>query len=338
MLTLLGSISCGAQNGDAADSGSSAPSDAAPAIDSEVPVNAQRHTFAIDSFEVPANAELYKCQDFPNPFGKDIAIVKTESTMSPGAHHMFSFQIPATEAAFAPDAGLYAAEVPPVAPDGAIAQTFAPDGGKTPLFDCPAGGLEFHPYFQNSQWAHDSMTYPEGVGRSLKSTEAIRLNVHYLNVTASPIRVSAEATVTYVDPKAVKQLAAWMFLYSGSLEVPTGESTQAFAYKLPATLNLLEVNGHMHSRGMHFEAHVAAGATGKVRPLYSSDTWNEPVSLNFAPPFEIKSGDTLGYSCTYDNDTGSVLSYGESAVTNEMCNFIGVFYPSTNGTGLLEGL
>jgi hypothetical protein len=274
----------------------------------------QQHTFTMASFQVPANSELWECQDIPNPFGEDIAIVETESTMSPGAHHMFAFQIPSSDA------------------------TFAPDGGASQPSDCPQEGFEFHPYFHLTQVAHDSLRYPEGVGRSLKASEAIRLNVHYLNTGGAPAQVGAQVTVSYVKASAVKQLAAGIFVYGGSLQVPNGVSTQAFSYALPVDMKFLQFTGHMHSRGTSFEAHATNKATGDVRPLYSSGTWNEPAQLDLAPPFEMKAGDALGYSCSYDNRTGMPLAYGNSAATNEMCNFFGVFYPAANGDNLTGAL
>jgi hypothetical protein len=342
-LLVLALAACSAHGGEKATAGSPNPraSDASAlnagsSPDTGLPANAKQYTFSIDAFDVPAGAELYECQDVPNPFDKDIAIIKTDSTMSTGAHHMFAFQIPVAEAAFTPDAGLYAAEFPSVPPaEGGVVQTFMPDGGKTPLFDCPAGGLEFHSFFIFVQRAQDSETYPEGIGRSLNASEAIRLNVHYLNTSAAPIHVSAEVTVTYVDATAVKQIAAGIFGLASSLQVPTGISTQTFAYELPADMNFLQFMGHMHKRGTYFEARAIDGATGDVRPMYTSNTWNEPPSQNYAPAFEMKSGDTLWYSCTFDNQTGGVLTFGESASTNEMCNFFGVFYPATNGSSVL---
>lgn len=75
-----------------------------------------------------------------------------------------------------------------------------------------------------------------------------------------------------------------------------------------------------------------------ARKLYSTDTWNEPVSPDLAPAFEVHAGDSIRYSCTFDNQTGAALSYGQSAATNEMCNIFGVFYPSSDGSGTLAGL
>jgi hypothetical protein len=334
---LLAPAACSASNGDRGDAGSPGPAEAGASVDAAATAGPQQYTFVMDSFDVPADTELYECQDVPNPFGKDIAIVHTESTMSLGAHHMFAFQIPAGQAAFAPDGGIPPVQMPDDASPAAVS-TYVPDGGKTPLFDCPAGGLEFHPYFHLTQKAHDVTTYPAGVGRSLKATEAIRLNVHYLNASAASVRVNAEITVTYEKAHAVKQLAAGIFVYANSLQVPTGASTQSFSYPVTADLKFLQVTGHMHRRGLHYEAHATSATTGAVRPLYSSDTWDEPVALELAQPFPVSKGDTIDYSCTYENDTGATLTYGESAATNEMCNFFGVFYPAVDGTGLLGAL
>jgi hypothetical protein len=308
--------------------------DAAPAAPST-----PQQVFAMDPFDIPAGSEAYKCQDLPNPIDHDVAIIKTESTVTLGSHHMFAFRIPASSA------------------------SLAPEGTKGDIVDCPAGGLEFHPYFHLTQRAHDITTYPPGVGRVLNASDIIRMNIHFLNPTGSPITASGQVTVSNVDQSAVSQLAAEIFIYSNSLHVPVGTSTQTFSYPFATDINFLQVTGHMHSRGTYLEAAVvAAGDAGKTsdagdageggyvetaedsedagaRKLYSTSTWNEPVSLDLAPPFEVHAGDSIRYSCTFDNETGGTLIYGQSAATNEMCNIFGVYYPSADGGGgTLAGL
>jgi Copper type II ascorbate-dependent monooxygenase, C-terminal domain len=324
----------------ACTSGSDSPGSDAAKPDlppSAASANPQQYTLRMDSFEVAGGAEYYKCQDIPNPFGGDIAIIKTESTVSRGAHHMYAFQIPAEQAAFAPDAGLFAAEA--FAPDASVstATPFVANGAKTPIFDCPAGGLEFHPYIHLTQRAHDVMVYPAGVGRSFKASEAIRFMVHYLNTSDAPIQVGAEITVSYVQPSAAQQVAAGVFVFAGSIEVPPGASTQSFSFPVPEDMTFLQVTGHMHRRGRHYEARVTNTA-GETRPLYASDTWDEPTTLNLTPPFVMKQGDTIDYSCSFENDSEMTLGYGESASKNEMCNLFGVFYPAPDGNGVLGSL
>jgi hypothetical protein len=61
-------------------------------------------------FTVPAGGEVYKCQDFANPFGGQPVDIKTyELTMNAGSHHMILFY-----------------------------SSGAKDG---PVIDCPQGGL-----------------------------------------------------------------------------------------------------------------------------------------------------------------------------------------------------
>jgi hypothetical protein len=69
--------------------------------------------------------------------------------------------------------------------------------------------------------------------------------------------------------------------------------------------------------------------------MYTSDTWNEPATENFAPAFSVKSGEKIDYSCLFQNDTPTTLTYGESAERNEMCNIFGVYYPAPSGNGIL---
>jgi hypothetical protein len=175
------------------------------------------------------------------------------------------------------------------------------------------------------------------VGRSFKSSEAVRLQVHFLNTTEAPMKVSAGVTVTYVAPEQVAQLAAGIFVYSASLQVPPGASTQSFSYKLLQDMNFLQVTGHMHHRGQRYRAQ-ANFANGETKPFYASDTWDEPATLNFAQPFAFKTGDTIDYACDFLNETAKPLVYGESAATNEMCNMFGVFYPAVDGQGVIGTL
>ncbi len=46
----------------------------------------------MDSFVVPAGGEVYKCQNFANPFGgANAEVTKFESHMTPGSHHLLLF-------------------------------------------------------------------------------------------------------------------------------------------------------------------------------------------------------------------------------------------------------
>ena len=61
--------------------------------------SAQSYEISMDPIEVPPGSELYKCQDFVNPFGKDVAIIASKSVMSPGSHHFAAFRMEILETA-----------------------------------------------------------------------------------------------------------------------------------------------------------------------------------------------------------------------------------------------
>src|SRR4029078_11223499 len=49
-------------------------------------------------FTVQPGEEVFKCQNFRNPRGKDIASLRSEATMSEGSQHLFLFRDPAVTA------------------------------------------------------------------------------------------------------------------------------------------------------------------------------------------------------------------------------------------------
>src|SRR5262245_14890758 len=48
-------------------------------------------TLKMTPFTVPSGGEVYKCQNFANPFGAEAEVSAFESHMTPGSHHMLLF-------------------------------------------------------------------------------------------------------------------------------------------------------------------------------------------------------------------------------------------------------
>jgi hypothetical protein len=240
---------------------------------------------------VPAGGEVYKCQNFQNTIGSDVAIVESDSFMSPGSHHMFVFHDPS----FDTDTGTMA--------------------------DC--SGTEFHDFLHSAQTPQQTVTYPATVGRKLASTEGLRILAHYLNSTSADLTAQVDVKFHYVPTSGVKYLASELFLNQALINVPTGMSTQSATYNTPWQANLLLSVSHMHKRGTNFLATTSTGVT-----LYQGKTWDEPQTNNYDPPLAIPSGTTITWACSYDNETGQALTFGESAATNEMCIFVGTYYSS----------
>jgi hypothetical protein len=252
-------------------------------------------------FDVAPGAEEYKCQNFQNRAGQDIAIVKSQSFMSAGSHHMFVFD----DASFNTDTNAVA--------------------------DC--SGSEFHDFLLLSQQPQEVETYPAGVGRSLTQSTGLRVILHYLNNTSSTITAQVNAKFDWVQPSAVTYLAAQMELNQGILTVPEGVSTQSHSYTVPYDIDIMYAISHMHKRGTHFHA-----ATNTNQVIYDGTVWDEPQPTLYNPPLLVQGNSTITWSCDYDNQTGMTLTFGESAATNEMCILFTIFYPTATGANQGKGL
>jgi len=269
------------------DSGTDAP---APAL------GKYAATLVTEPFVIPPGEEYFRCQNFSNPFGKNVAVLSTETFMTAGAHHLFVFQRADTT-------------------DGPLE---------------PCGGLEFGTYLHNSQQSQLKTTYPPGIGRIHFGEIGQRVQIHYFNSSPDPVKVEIAVTIRADDPEAVPTLASQLFINTIGIGVPafsTGHAQQKCS--MPKDINLYTAASHMHRHGTYFTARADDGQL-----LFETDEWEEPTPWKFDPPRRLRAGSQIQIDCDYRNDTASRLGFGESADTNEMCIFTGIYYPA----GLLEGI
>jgi hypothetical protein len=253
-------------------------------------------TLQLSPFTVPAGTEVYKCQDFANPFGGANAEVREfESHMTPGSHHLLLFF----------KAG---------ATNGALA-------------DC--SGLEIAPGPYGSQTPDDSVTYPDKVASLIDAKNGFRLQVHYVNATGAPLNVAVTVTMHLAAPGTVTDHAGVFFFNNVNLFIPsTGMPVTATkTCTIPSDVNVLVANSHMHQHATGFQA--LTGGTS----IFTTTDWNEPKPATFAPPLVLKAGSQVTFTCTYVNSTGQPIYFGEHALTDEMCIFTGQFYPATGVLG-----
>lgn len=252
----------------------------------------------IQTVDIPvaANSELVKCQNFKNPFGKDVAILESDSTMV-SSHHMFVFHDP----------------------------SFNSDTNS--VADC--SGIEFHDLLHMSQTPEGDIPYPSGVGRVLPGTDGLRILVHLLNPGTTALTAHVQVRFRVVAPSDVATHAVSLFFNNAILTVPTGVSTQSRTFSIPNDIKVMLAVSHMHSRATAFSATTNTGQT-----IYMGDNWNEPVPTRYNPAIDVARGSIVTWACTYNNKTGSTLTFGESANTNEMCILAGIAYPKTPGVEL----
>jgi hypothetical protein len=279
----------------ASDGAGSVVIDASPNADPDI---AYSVTLTMDTFTVQPGGEVYMCQDFANPFNGVQADIKTyELHMAQGSHHMFAF--------------------------------YEPNAANTSVTKCPQGGLQFQPFTFVAQSKDVVQTFPEGVGATIPPTTGFTLNVHYLNPQPTPITSQVVLTMYVAKPGVITQHAGVLFLNQGLLVVPPTDqpSTSTSTFTLPQDVNVLSSGSHMHQRATAFTATASTGET-----LFQTDQWAEPMPKPYAPPLMLTAGTTISWSCTYVNDTGATLTFGESAQTNVMCISISTIYPVADVT------
>ena len=289
--------------------GDAGGSDAQPAgnttITSTLP-DTSRYAYSVtlnmQSFTVNAGQEVYMCQDFANPFkGVQADIVSYELHMSQGSHHMFAFyKASATNAA---------------------------------LVTCPQGGLQFAPYTLTAGSPNAIETYPDGMGATIPATTGFTINAHFINSGTSALTANLSLTMYVAKPGQVTQHIGPVFLNQALLSVPaTGQpSTSTSSYALPQDVNFLLGASHMHQRATHFIS------TANGQTLYETTQWAEPPPKIYSPALHLGTGTTITWSCTYVNDTGSTLTFGESAATNVMCISEFIYYPVSDVTNPVIG-
>ncbi|HVU01325.1 MAG TPA: hypothetical protein VHE30_06220 [Polyangiaceae bacterium] len=256
----------------------------------------QEVTITSDTFQVAAGDEIYRAQNFANPIGHDVDVIESESFMTPGSHHMFAFHDP----------------------------SFNANGGVE-----TSSGIEFHAYIHTAQTPQQIIKYPDGIGRFLPAGDGIRLQVHYINTGQDTLTASVSLRIRYVDPSKVQYHAGEVFLNNVGINVPPGKSTATSTVQMPYAIKLLGAASHMHKRAILFDSKTNDG-----REIYTTTEWNEPTASSFWPGMDVPAGGSISWSCTWQNDTGQTLTFGESAASNEMCIFSGIYYPAPNGAGI----
>lgn len=287
-----GSNSSGGSSGGSGGSTSSSGGGSGSGGNPDAGVSDQSITLTMGPFTVPAGSEVFKCQTFANPFGgMDVDVKEYEEHMTQGSHHMFVF--------FSPGAT-----------DGALG-------------DCPNGGLEYHPYPFSAQSPDATLTYPPTVGSHIPASMGFMLNAHFLNVTASDLQATLHVTFHLAVPGAVTQYAGVVFMNNIGIAIPPTNApvTATKTVTMPQDMNVIESSSHMHQRATDFVA------TSGSQQLYTSPSWSNPVPDFYNPPLHLTSGSQVTWSCTYVNDTGQTLTFGESAQTNVMCIYTMQFYP-----------
>jgi hypothetical protein len=261
-------------------------------------------TFNMSPFTVQPGQEVYECQQFSNPFGQDVDLVKMDGTALPNARRVFLFNM-----------------------DPSTSRNTA-----APIGDCPGGGSEYHPFAYFSQGSTNGeyvATYPQtNMGYAVPKANGLMMFVDYVNTGASPVTPTVSITLTPAAPGAVTVHVGNILLNNSAFTDPPGTSniTKTFdpSTTLPSSYWLVSAWSFMTRYGTNFTA------SGGGSQFYSTPDWDQPPLDTFATTVPLMNSQTLSFTCTFSNPTGNVITAGTSVSTNAMCQFIGQYYSSAS--------
>jgi hypothetical protein len=254
---------------------------------------------------VPAGGEIFDCQYVQLP---DVPahMVAAQHDYTPGSHHMLLYT---------------------------TALTSIPPGGDQ-VTDCYEGTgnnimSNVNGVLYGGQTPTGTETLPPGVGLPTRAGEVLVFQVHYLNASASDLQAQVNVSLTLdPNPADIQQQAGNIFFYDPFIDVPAGATSKAqMRCSIPSDITLLYASSHYHSRGVGYDAYIdpaidQLGAT----PFYTSDSWSSPDNAQLT--MSIPGGSRIRFECDYDNSAGTQAYFsGQSAQTNEMCMFLGLYYP-----------
>ena len=190
--------------------------------------------------------------------------------------------------------------------------------------------LGFHPDGELlAGWAPGAMPtfMPAHVGVDLGGGDYI-LEVHYNN-TGAPTQDASGVTVCKAkQPRPETATVSWLGTEAIILP-PMAKGLQVPSNCKPnitdRPIHIIRSWPHMHRLGRHMKADIHR-ADGTVDPLFNVD-FDFNSQWGYDTPAVLNAGDWVQTTCTFDNDTPNVVTFGEQT-SNEMCYNFTYAYPA----------
>ncbi len=195
-----------------------------------------------------------------------------------------------------------------------------------------------------TQRADDRLTLPDGVAYTIEPNQMLRLELHYINVSAAPRMAEATTTFIPVPEDEVEFEADIMFMGDTNIAIPAGqEATLGPSFiRVPERfddVSYFAVTGHEHQWGTNVYVEVAADAGAPGVAVYDVENflWDEPETVIHDPPFTVPSGGGFRLTCSWNNQSDETVFFGTS-VDDEMCFFWAYYFPSQGPLVCANGL
>ena len=209
-----------------------------------------------------------------------------------------------------------------------------------------AQALKFKPIIDNAKVIHHYILYaadgsfvngwapgdqggtlPAGVGLQMPGGN-YRLEVHYNNQTGTT-QMDGSGVELCVAKTPRPNTAAVHWLGSLLILVPARGRQDVTSTCVPSVsagpVHLISVSPHMHKTGVHAKM-VINRANGETVVVHDAAfDFNDQRKYD-VPDVLVNAGDTITTTCTFENDTNSLITFGQNT-EDEMCFFFTTAWP-----------
>jgi hypothetical protein len=202
--------------------------------------------------------------------------------------------------------------------------TAGPDGEQ----NCGVGTLGMEMLYASGVGT-SPLDFPGGVGIKISAGQQIHLNLHLFN--AGDEALSGESAILVkAQPTPPPQLAEMVFAGKFLFAIPSNNQPYNVVggCTVPTAYSLFAVWPHMHQLARHQKVELVRGTSATVLHDLPFDFAEQTYNVK-SPLVEVEQGDQIRVTCTYVNNTGQTVRFGDSS-NEEMC-FAGLYrYPALN--------
>lgn len=202
-----------------------------------------------------------------------------------------------------------------------------PDGE----FDCNAG-TNADRMIYGSGVGTDPFKFPDGVGVHLPAGTQLLLNLHLFNTTETALNGISGTEIRVVPASEIQHEAEAVLMGpTFTLNIPPGTQTSSGSCTQNGDVTFISVGPHMHQLGTHMKVTAESSIDGTKVIHDAPYTFYEQNAYDLDPHIRMARGDKLRVECTYNNNTGSTVTFGDSS-TQEMCFATIYRYPAFGAT------
>jgi hypothetical protein len=170
---------------------------------------------------------------------------------------------------------------------------------------------------------------PDGVGLPMTAAQMLNFNMHFINAGSTPNTPSLKLNVLFAQ-NATQNAAAMVSFNSGIAVSPGGTQDVTGSCSPPAGSKFFAYTTHTHRHGGSVSTGAHTDVTYNGMTIVSTTDWENPDVALWGPPnyLTVNQGDTFGYDCHFVNMDTTLVTFGETAASNEMCMSIGYYFPA----------